>query len=73
MQLLHFNKGGNFSLTKDLDPNPPPYAIPSRTWEDDDLEVEFQDIRHHAGQHKEGYRKSEFRNKQAAADGQWYF
>jgi hypothetical protein len=73
MRLLRVQTDGSFSLTKDLIENIPPYAILSHTWGDDDQEVDFHDIQHYAGQHKQGYKKLQFCCQQTASDGLQYF
>ncbi|KAJ1328040.1 HET domain-containing protein [Microdochium nivale] len=73
MRLLQLQRDGALSLTEDLIHGIPPYAILSHTWGSDNQEVTFQDIQHHTGQHKEGYRKLTFCGQQAASDGLQYF
>jgi hypothetical protein len=69
MRLLELNSHGEFSLTKYLIDNIPPYAILSHTWGEDDEEVTFQDLTQGVGESKAGYRKIQFCGKQAAKDG----
>ena len=73
MRLLQRQSDGALSLAEDRIDEIPPYAILSHTWGVDDQEVTLQDIRNHAGQHKEGYEKLTFCGKQAAADGLQHF
>ena len=73
MRLLTFQDDGEFSLTKDLVDNLPPYAILSHTWGDDDDEVSFKDLLEGSGKSKAGYRKIQFCAKQAARDGLQHF
>jgi hypothetical protein len=61
-----------FSLTKDLIDNVPPYAILSHTWGDDDEEATFQDLAQDVGKNKAGYRKILFCEEQATRDGLQY-
>jgi hypothetical protein len=72
MRLLEFKNHGEFSLTKDLIDNIPPYAILSHTWGEDDEEVTFQDLAQGVGDSKAGYRKIQFCRKQATRDGLKY-
>jgi hypothetical protein len=73
MRLLKLENHGEFSLTKDLINNIPPYAILSHTWGDDDQEVTFKDLAEDSGKTKAGYRKIQFCGQQAACDGLQYF
>jgi hypothetical protein len=73
MRLLERKDNGEFSLTKDLINNIPPYAILSHTWGDDDEEVTFKDLAEGFGKTKVGYRKIQFCAEQAARDGLQHF
>ena len=68
MRLLHRNKDGRVSLTKDLtDDDPiPTYAILSYTWGLDNEEVTFKDMTGGAGKDKSGYKKIWFYREQAS-------
>ena len=72
MRLLEIKNHGEFSLTKDLIDNIPPYAILSHTWEEDDNEPTFQDLMQGVGKSKAGYRKILFCEEQATKDGLQY-
>ena len=72
MRLLELKPNGEFSLTKDLIDNIPPYAILSHTWGEDNEEVTFQDLEQGVGKSKAGYRKIRFCEDQAARDGLQY-
>ena len=73
MRLLELKNHGEFSLTKDLVDNIPPYAILSHTWGEDDEEATFQDLAQAVGKSKAGYRKIQFCGEQAARDSLQYF
>jgi hypothetical protein len=73
MRLLELNTCSEFSLTKNLIKNIPPYAILSHTWGDDYEEVNFEDLTKGSGKTKAGYRKILFCGEQAARDGLQYF
>jgi hypothetical protein len=60
MRLLVLTNHEDFSLTKDLIDNIPPYAILSHTWGEDDDEVTFKDLTEGSGKSKAGYRKIQF-------------
>jgi hypothetical protein len=72
MRLLELKNHGEFSLTKDLIDNIPPYAILSHTWGEDDAEATFQDVAQGVGKSKPGYRKIRFCEEQATRDGLRY-
>ncbi|UKZ81503.1 hypothetical protein TrVFT333_009275 [Trichoderma virens FT-333] len=72
MRLLSFS-GNRLVCTKDFINEPPPYAILSHTWGDEDDEVTFSDIAAGKGSDKLGYRKIQFCAIQAASDGLSYF
>ncbi|KAH8594139.1 hypothetical protein B0O99DRAFT_595843 [Bisporella sp. PMI_857] len=72
MRLLELKNNGEFSLTKDLIDNIPPYAILSHTWGNDDEEATFQDLTGGVGKSKAGYRKIRFCAEQAIRDGLQY-
>jgi hypothetical protein len=69
MHLLQLKTNGEFSLTKDLINNVPPYAILLHTWGDDDQEVTLRDLVECSRNNKAGYRKIQFYIEQAARDG----
>ena len=73
MRLLELKSHGEFSLTKDLIDNIPPYAILSHTWGSDDEEVTFKDLAEGSGNIKAGYRKIQFCAEQVANDSLQYF
>jgi hypothetical protein len=73
MRLLQLKTNGEFSLTKDLINNVPPYAILSHTWGDDDQEATLRDLAEGSGNTKAGYRKIQFCAEQAARDGLQHF
>jgi hypothetical protein len=73
MRLLERKSDGEFSLTKDLIDNIPPYAILSHTWGPDDEEVTFRDIIDGTGKSKAGSDKIRFCGEQAKRDGLEYF
>jgi hypothetical protein len=76
MRLLALNQNGQFSLTKDLVDNIPPYAILSHTWGDEDEEITFRDLVEDTGMAKSGtigYRKIQFCGEQASRDKLRYF
>ncbi len=60
MRLLEHNGHGEFSLTRDLIEDIPPYAILSHTWGEDDEEATFQDLTGEIGKSKTGYKKIQF-------------
>jgi hypothetical protein len=72
MRLLARDSNGEFSLTKDL-AIPPPYAILSHTWGEDDEEATYKDVMEGSAKTKTGYRKIQFCGEQAARDGLQYF
>ena len=73
MRLLEIKSPCEFSLTKDLIDNIPPYAILSHTWGEDNKEVTFNDFATSAGKSKAGYKKIQFCGEQAARDSLQYF
>ena len=73
MRLLEWKSDGNFSLTKDLIDNNPPYAILSHTWGVDTEEVTFKDLTDGTGKSKPGYEKIRFCGEQARRDELGYF
>ena len=73
MHLLKVNADFTFSLITYIGCRIPCYAILSHTWEADNEEVTFQDLRNETGSSKAGYRKIEFCAKQALEDGLQYF
>jgi hypothetical protein len=73
MRLLEVKDHGEFSLTRDLIDNIPPYAILSHTWGADTDEVAFRDLMDGAGKSKAGYDKIRFCGEQARRDRLQYF
>jgi hypothetical protein len=73
MRLFELRNHREFSLTKDLTDNIPPYAILSHTWGEDDEEVTFKDLAEDVGKSKAGYRKIQFCGERAVRDGLRYF
>ncbi|KAI8628837.1 hypothetical protein F5Y19DRAFT_98593 [Xylariaceae sp. FL1651] len=73
MRLLKVQGSGNALLTEDLQGDIPAYAILSHTWESDNQEVRFHDIRDQIAQTKNGYKKIDFCQSQATKDGLQYF
>jgi NACHT domain/Heterokaryon incompatibility protein (HET) len=72
MRLLEWKSDGDFSLTKDLIHDIPPYAILSHTWGADTEEVTFKDLTDGTGKSKAGYNKIRFCGEQARCDGLQY-
>ncbi|KAJ4286525.1 hypothetical protein N0V90_013225 [Kalmusia sp. IMI 367209] len=74
MRLLKRVPGDTFELTSfdDDDPHPPPYAILSHTWVEDQ-EVTYHELKAGAGRDKSGFNKIRFCGEQAAADGLQFF
>ncbi|KAF2824544.1 HET-domain-containing protein [Ophiobolus disseminans] len=70
MHLLQQDDDGAFSLVL-FYKNPPPYAILSHRWIDD--EPTFQDVKHGLGREKAGYDKLLFCGRQAAKNDLKYF
>jgi hypothetical protein len=70
---LQLKDYGEFSLTKDLIGNIPPYAILSHTWGADTDEVTFSDLMDGIGKSKAGYDKIRFCGEQARLDRLQYF
>ena len=73
MRLLTVEHHGEFSLTKDLIVNIPPYAILSHTWGADTDEVTFRDLIDGTGKSKAGYDKIRFCGEQTRRDCLQYF
>jgi hypothetical protein len=75
MRLLKVNADGSFSLTSNwiASNKRPRYAILSHTWEADEQELTFQDLKEDRGKGKEGYKKVQFCADQARKDGLEYF
>jgi hypothetical protein len=73
MRLLNFDSCGELSLTKDLSEDVPKYAILSHTWEADDDEVNFNNLKDGSAKSKAGYAKIQFCGEQARRDGLQYF
>jgi hypothetical protein len=74
MRLLKWNSDSDFSLTKDLIDNIPPYAILSHTWGADGEEITFNELMDCADRSKgkAGYNKIRFCGEQARLDGLEY-
>ena len=72
MRLLEWKSDGDFSLTKDLIHDIPPYAILSHTWGADTEEVTFEDLTDGTGKSKAGYNKIRFCGEQARRDDLQY-
>ena len=68
MRLLKANADGSFSLTLFIRNSIPSYAVLSHTWEADDEEYTFQDLKDRTGISKRGYRKIQFCSEQAQKD-----
>ncbi|KAF2175633.1 HET-domain-containing protein [Zopfia rhizophila CBS 207.26] len=73
MRLLNVNVDGSFILTTFIGNGIPSYAILSHTWEANNQEVTFQDLKKGIGSSKSGYRKIQFCGDQAQRDGLKYF
>ena len=73
MHLLKINGDSNFSLTRFIGREIPPYAILSHTWETDHQELTFQDMVRGVGRSKAGYRKIQFCAERAEKDNFQYF
>jgi hypothetical protein len=73
MRLLERKSDGQFSLTKDLIENIPPYAILSHTWGADTEEVTFRDLMDGTGKSKTGYNKIRFCGEQTKRNRLQYF
>jgi hypothetical protein len=72
MRLLQRLPGGDFELVLFNDETPPPYAILSHTWTEDQ-EVTYNELVAGTGREKTGYDKILFCGRRAAADGLQYF
>jgi hypothetical protein len=72
MRLLKRLPNGVFELISFDDDNPPPYAILSHTWTDDE-EVTYDELVAGTGKDKAGYAKIRFCGEKAAQDGLQYF
>lgn len=68
MRLLKRLPSGGFELVSVSSDNPPPYAILSHTWEEDQ-EVTYDELVVGVGKDKTGYAKILFCSERAAADG----
>ena len=76
MRLLKFTSRGELSYAEFVDDNVPPYAVLSHTWDREDEEVTFKDLKEDAGKSKfgsTGYKKIQFCGEQAACHGIAYF
>lgn len=71
MRLLKRSQGGGFELESVDDDSPPPYAILSHAWVQDQ-EVTYNDLVDGANRAKSGYDKIRFCCDQASADGLEY-
>jgi hypothetical protein len=72
MRLLRRVPGGDFELVSFDDKSPPPYAILSHTWTENQ-EVTFDELVAGTGKDKTGYAKICFCSKQAALDDLEFF
>jgi hypothetical protein len=72
MRLLERLSSGDFKLVSFNDENPPPYAILSHTWTEDQ-EVTYKELVAGTGKDKISYDKIRFCGRQAAADSLEYF
>jgi hypothetical protein len=72
MRLLKRLPGDTFELTSFDDDDPPPYAILSHTWTEDQ-EVTYQELEAGRGRDKAGFDKIRFCGEQAAVDELQYF
>ncbi|KAF2027559.1 HET-domain-containing protein [Setomelanomma holmii] len=72
MRLLRRSSAGDFELRSISNDNPPPYAILSHTWIEDQ-EVTYNELVAGTGKNKAGYEKILFCGRRAAADGLEYF
>ncbi|KAH8704321.1 kinesin light chain 1 [Phaeosphaeriaceae sp. PMI808] len=72
MRLLKCLPNGDFQLIPLNDDRPPPYAILSHTWTEDQ-EVTYNELVAGTGKDKTGYAKIHFCSERAAADGLEYF
>jgi hypothetical protein len=72
MRLLERLSSGDFKLVSFNDEDPPPYAILSHTWTEDQ-EVTYKELVAGTGKDKIGYDKIRFCGRQAAADSLEYF
>ena len=73
MHLLKLDDDGKPVLTRFLAGNIPSYAILSHTWEADDQEVTYKDLKDGVGVNKLGYGKIQFCGEQTRMDGLQYF
>jgi hypothetical protein len=73
MRLLQLSETGQFSLTKNLFNNIPPFAVLSHTWYSDEDEVTFHDMLEGTGRKKLDYKKIELCGAQAECDGLRHF
>lgn len=73
MHLLKINTDGSFGLITFIGNKIPGYAVLSHTWEADDQEVTFNDLRSGMGRSKAGYKKIQFCREQAQKDRLQYF
>ncbi|KAF2015679.1 hypothetical protein BU24DRAFT_441264 [Aaosphaeria arxii CBS 175.79] len=72
MRLLHRLPGDTFELTSVDDDHPPPYAILSHTWAEDQ-EITYEELKAGRGRDKTGFDKIRFCGEQAAVDRLHYF
>ncbi|KPI40361.1 Vegetative incompatibility protein HET-E-1 [Cyphellophora attinorum] len=74
MRLLHVDDSGNIKLTQHDPRSPPPYAILSHTWsENDGDEVLYEDVQTDAWKRKKARYKIDFCAAQVKKDGLEYF
>ncbi|KAH7349154.1 heterokaryon incompatibility protein-domain-containing protein, partial [Pyrenochaeta sp. MPI-SDFR-AT-0127] len=71
MRLLYFQGNGTLAFTDFGRQKPPPYAILSHTWGEE--EVTFQDLTYGTYTNTAGFKKIAFCGEQAAKDGLKYF
>ncbi|KAH7382109.1 hypothetical protein BKA64DRAFT_747820 [Cadophora sp. MPI-SDFR-AT-0126] len=71
MRLLYFKDDGTLTFTDFQRQKPPPYAILSHTWSEE--EVTFQDLSYGISSSLAGFKKIAFCGEQAAKDGLKYF
>jgi hypothetical protein len=71
MRLLYFQDDGTLSFTDFKRQKPPPYAILSHTWGEE--EMTFQDLSYGISSSLAGFKKIAFCGEQAAKDGLKYF
>ncbi|KAM7211693.1 HET domain containing protein, partial [Rhypophila decipiens] len=73
MRLLSSDASEKLSFTPPFKATPPPYAILSHTWEQNNEEVLYEEVINGLGKGKRGYQKIEFCARQAKQDNIQYF